>query len=136
MPAFACWVKKVSVGGGAIFIRKICAECTFHKPSNGPLQGGAWQGPCGQSGYFEWGRGVCVISQECYRAGVASAVASWSASAINLETLPATSTYAWQRSPKKEIQHRLHMAKKFKRGNLTPLKPWQINSKAGSTTPL
>ena len=60
LPAFACWVKKVSVGGGAIFIRKICAECTFHKASNGPLQGGAWQGPCGQSGYFGWGGGVCV----------------------------------------------------------------------------
>ena len=93
----------------------------------------------GKVGILSGGRGVCVISQECYRAGVASAVASvasWSASAINLETLPATSTYAWQRSPKKEIQHRLHMAKKFKRGNLTPLKPWQINSTTGSTTPL
>ena len=69
----------------------------------------------GKVGILSGGRGVCVISQECYRAGVAS-VASWSASAINLETLPATSTYAWQRSSKKEIRLHLRAAKKFKKG--------------------
>ena len=42
--------------------------------------------------------------------------ASWSASAINVETLPATSTYAWQRSSKKEIRLHLRAAKKFKKG--------------------
>ena len=36
--AFACWVKKVSVGGGAIFIRKICASALFINPQMDPYK--------------------------------------------------------------------------------------------------
>ena len=106
MPAFACWVKKVSVGGGAIFIRKICAECTFHKASNGPLQGGAWQGPCGQSGYFEWGEG-CV----CHFPGM---LPCWSGQCSGQLV---SQCY----KPGDTAGHlHLRMAKKSKKGNPTP----------------
>ena len=40
---------------------------------------------------------------------------------VNLETPPAPTTYACQRSSKKEIQHHLRKAKNFKGGNLTKI---------------
>ena len=86
----------------------------------------------GKVGILSGGRGVCVISQECYRAASGQLVSQCykpgdTAGHLHLRMA---------RSSKKEIQHHLHMAKKFKRGNLTPLRLWQINSKTGNMTPL
>ena len=81
-------------------------ECTFHKPSNGPLQGGAWQGPCGQSGYFEWGEG-CV----CHFPGM---LPCWSGQCSGQLV---SQCY----KPGDTAGHlHLRMAKKSKKGNPTP----------------
>ena len=106
LPAFACWVKKVSVGGGAIFIRKICASALFINPQMDPYKVVHGRDHVGKVGILSGGR-VCVSFPRNVTSSLPASVPSWSASASK----PGDTA----------DPHHLRLPKKFKKGNPTPL---------------
>ena len=127
-PLRAGW-KRSQLEGEQFSSVKSVPSALFINPQMDPYKVVHGRDHVGKVGILSGGEPGCV----CHLPGMLPAAYRTATASKPGDTVPATTTYAWQRSSKKEIQRHLRIAKKFKGGNLTEVK---INSKPGNTTPL